>query len=457
MQSADNDDDISTISKPLPFNDDDERVSPFIAYDQDHFNWPDLYTELDESMESCILIHPLSDLRRMARNGELANPDAILELPLTLIQVVEFIEENKEKLVDTKVWEHFYEDLLATFEERKMFWAQPEPVDSTPEATDPAPTASELQDSASAGDVVTEQGVEALVEIGVVEQEVNILAAGDPPVFEKEGAGRHNQSGRETEIMAVELPLSDQPAVSQEVVETTVLGHATDDQNGDVPTDLTPTSTSTTDDAVDVELVYGEQEKTGGKVVMEPIVIDSAMVGPVSCNAVAEEPPAETPMPISLVAEAAVTDYKEKLSTKTIKQGTHHTMTSEHVTPSLIIAFDDRFEHLELVYSVQVTHHRKRLTVCFRGSKTKLDWATDLEIYMKEVTNPLQKHSTQRPTIKVHNGFYNYLFEKSFRGPLGPNGEELSEYAEILQEHVVPTLKKYPSYKVRYKRGAGAT
>jgi len=119
-----------------------------------------------------------------------------------------------------------------------------------------------------------------------------------------------------------------------------------------------------------------------------------------------------------------------------------------HLTPTSIIAFDDEFANEELVYSIEVNHPRKRLTVCFRGSVTKADWATDFEIYMKEVQNPMRGHSSQQPLVRIHNGFHSYLFEPSSRGAKGPNGEELSEYEEIMQMHVFPVIREYPDYKV---------
>jgi len=120
-----------------------------------------------------------------------------------------------------------------------------------------------------------------------------------------------------------------------------------------------------------------------------------------------------------------------------------------NVSHAEIIAFDDEFEKAELVYSIVLNHTRKRVTVCFRGSVTKMDWAADFEIFMKEVPNPMKAHASQAPSILVHRGFFKYLFQPSSRGVKGPNGEDLSEYQEIMQEHVVPVLHQYPGYKVR--------
>jgi len=68
---------------------------------------------------------------------------------------------------------------------------------------------------------------------------------------------------------------------------------------------------------------------------------------------------------------------------------------------------------------------------------------------MKTLPCPVKGRKSLPDTIKVHNGFHDYLFEKTRRGAKGSNGEPLSEYEEILQEHVLPVIKKYPTYKVR--------
>jgi hypothetical protein len=224
---------------------DEEGTSPFLAY-EDGYKWPDLFTEVDEMMNTCVLIYPLAELRRKVREGELKDESgAILETPLAHTKILGIVESKKEELVDTKFGKEFYLEILKTVEERDMMNA-----------------------------------------------------------------------------------------------------------------------------------------------------------------------------------------------------------SNNCVAPSTIIAFDDQFEKEELVYAIEVNHVRKRVTVCFRGSVTNLDWATDYEIFMKDVPNPVKAHRDQEPTVRLHNGFYDYLFEPSSRGAKGPNGEPLSEYQEILQEHILPVLKAYPGYKL---------
>lgn len=116
-----------------------------------------------------------------------------------------------------------------------------------------------------------------------------------------------------------------------------------------------------------------------------------------------------------------------------------------------VVAFDDEFQKEELVYAIAVNPHYKRITVVFRGSITKQDWAANMEAYMKEIPNPMaSRHASQQPTVSVHHGFHEYMFSPTERGAMGPNGEPLSEYEEILQHHVLPVIEKYPEYKVSF-------
>jgi len=220
-------------------DDKEEPISPFLVY-EDGYAWPDLYSEVDEMLECCVLLHPLVELRRLARAGELPQ-EQVLRIPLTRTDVWEIVEEHKHKLVATSMSDEFSLRTLAAAKER-----------------------------------------------------------------------------------------------------------------------------------------------------------------------------AET-----------------------------------HLSPTTIVAIDDEFEKEELVYSVEVNERRKRVTVCFRGSVTKTDWATNYEAYFKEVPNPMHhRHASQEETVRVHHGFHDYLFEASSRGVTGPNGEVLSEYQEILQEHVLPVLHDNPGFKL---------
>lgn len=67
---------------------------------------------------------------------------------------------------------------------------------------------------------------------------------------------------------------------------------------------------------------------------------------------------------------------------------------------------------------------------------------------MKEFENPVKGHVSQDDVVRAHNGFHDYMFEPNQRGFKGPNGEELSEYQEIMQQHLIPILKQNLGYKL---------
>ncbi len=128
-----------------------------------------------------------------------------------------------------------------------------------------------------------------------------------------------------------------------------------------------------------------------------------------------------------------------------------------------LVAFNDNNDQEEMVYAIHINPTVKRITICFRGSASTLDWTMDREIFMKSVNNPVPESKLQAGSkLLIHNGFYNYLC-----APLGQvrrrahkhqrgnrlneldGADELSQCQEILQRHIFPLLKEYPGYKVR--------
>lgn len=93
-----NNDDMSQLSlasKAIPYSDEDEAVSPFIAYN-DGYMWPDVYSELDECIESSILVCAMAELRKLAKRNELFQSAKILKTPVTHRQVMDFVIKNQE-------------------------------------------------------------------------------------------------------------------------------------------------------------------------------------------------------------------------------------------------------------------------------------------------------------------------------------------------------------------------
>ena len=244
---------LQMIDKKL----EDDYMSPFIKYD-DGYRFPDLFSEIDEMIEPCVLIYAIAELRKLARQDEILFGSRILSLPVSHSEIMQVVESNRKLLETSSFGKEFYVSILRAADERNMM--------------------------------------------------------------------RHT------------------------------------DREG---------------------------------------------------NAVAEKEPAE----VSL-------------------------------SPETIVAFDDEYADKELVYMIEVNHRRKRVTITFRGSITETDWATNYEIYMKEFENPMKKHASQEEKVRAHNGFHDYMFEPNNRGVKGPSGEDLSEYQEILQQHLIPILKQNLGYKV---------
>jgi hypothetical protein len=134
-----------------------------------------------------------------------------------------------------------------------------------------------------------------------------------------------------------------------------------------------------------------------------------------------------------------------------------------------LVAFNDCYFQEEMVYGIAVNPTQRRITVCFRGSTSKMDWTMDEEIYMTSVDNPVPDSKIHAgPKILIHNGFYHYLCsplsqvrqqaEKRLHKETGKEasaGENngLSQYQEMLQLHILPLLKQYPGYKVGHVLG----
>ena len=69
--------------------------NPFIAYD-DGFSWPDLYTECDEMLESCVLVYLLAELRTLVRKGEATSKtETVMQMPLPARDLMKAINGSR--------------------------------------------------------------------------------------------------------------------------------------------------------------------------------------------------------------------------------------------------------------------------------------------------------------------------------------------------------------------------
>jgi len=124
---------------------------------------------------------------------------------------------------------------------------------------------------------------------------------------------------------------------------------------------------------------------------------------------------------------------------------------------SVLTAMGDLRGDKELVYAVGVNPVEERITVVFRGSVTKADFATDATINIVRAPDPRAFNDTageedaDAGDVGVHQGFYEYLFGKA--GGRDSNG---GKYAEI-SRHVERLLSENPArrnYKL-YVTGHG--
>ncbi len=127
-----------------------------------------------------------------------------------------------------------------------------------------------------------------------------------------------------------------------------------------------------------------------------------------------------------------------------------------------LVTFNDCNYQEEMVYGIAVNPIQQRISICFRGSVTKMDWNIDEEIYMTAVGNPVPASKIYAGSkLLIHDGFYKYLCaplsqirqqaEMNFKESEKPDEhEELSQYQVMLQFHIIPLLKQYPGYKVSW-------
>eukprot|EP00521_Asterionellopsis_glacialis_P007459 CAMPEP_0195281800 /NCGR_PEP_ID=MMETSP0707-20130614/960_1 /TAXON_ID=33640 /ORGANISM="Asterionellopsis glacialis, Strain CCMP134" /LENGTH=331 /DNA_ID=CAMNT_0040340721 /DNA_START=28 /DNA_END=1020 /DNA_ORIENTATION=+ len=96
----------------------------------------------------------------------------------------------------------------------------------------------------------------------------------------------------------------------------------------------------------------------------------------------------------------------------------------------------------EIVYAISVDDKKQRIIVNFRGTTTAQDMMVDAKITLVPFKLP---HVEKK--VKLHRGFYDYLFDKEFSAEDKSQHEDLNKYEEIMTK-VKPLFKQYPSYKL---------
>ena len=127
-----------------------------------------------------------------------------------------------------------------------------------------------------------------------------------------------------------------------------------------------------------------------------------------------------------------------------VDHGRHIAVEKDNTESSMIYYVGDVNSSKELVYAINVNSNEERITVAFRGSVTKVDFAADANINMMYVAEPsldLVAVEDGEHEIGLHQGFYEYLFNSS--------GSK-SNFDQIL-EHVQKLFKQDTNRQRHYK------
>lgn len=80
-------------------------------------------------------------------------------------------------------------------------------------------------------------------------------------------------------------------------------------------------------------------------------------------------------------------------------------------SPARVVWLNDWYPLKDCTYGISVDKERKRVLLVFRGAITRADWGHAGKMDLKKVANPIQGDGLSKD-IKVHNGFYRFLFRK---------------------------------------------
>lgn len=114
---------------------------------------------------------------------------------------------------------------------------------------------------------------------------------------------------------------------------------------------------------------------------------------------------------------------------------------------TILKRFVDDNSQEELVHGVVVNPFKQRITIIFRGSVTNKDFLQDAKCAQKHLDNPVLAITRNNPTeeemparIRIHTGFYEYLFYQR-------QGSETTRLEEILDD-VKMLLRQHPGFSL---------
>lgn len=136
-------------------------------------------------------------------------------------------------------------------------------------------------------------------------------------------------------------------------------------------------------------------------------------------------------------------DIKERAEERLESYGT--TLEELDASGSMhgFIEIGDSNQEDELVYSILLDRFHKLVSVQFRGTTTTKDIAVDLKMFQwKVATNPLKDVIGQPNSMKIHQGFHDYLYN--------PNKHSASPCSkfDLIREQVMGLLEEKPGYKL---------
>lgn len=93
------------VQKKEDATSDDTAISAKYKFDSDDYPWPNLYQEADEMTLNAMLMYTFTDLRNLAKEGQLTDNQSMLTLPVTLSTVLRTIQAN-QKAIEKEAAEH---------------------------------------------------------------------------------------------------------------------------------------------------------------------------------------------------------------------------------------------------------------------------------------------------------------------------------------------------------------
>jgi predicted lipase len=116
--------------------------------------------------------------------------------------------------------------------------------------------------------------------------------------------------------------------------------------------------------------------------------------------------------------------------------------------PLTVEEFDDKHQQHEMVYGVTKDDVHKRITLVFRGTENELafksNWSMNLYIFKEKAIVPEAVKAAAPRGIWFHNGFYNYVFNKTKDTT---DHTEFRKYDEVLED-VKSLMADHPGYKL---------